>query len=201
MNYPIVAFLTLTITATISPGPNNIMCMTLGHKVGFKNTLKFIYGAILGSLILRIIITIFSTILYRIIPILNNYISIIGVIYLLFLAFSILKNSHNLDEKKEILSIDKLFITSFGLQFINPKNIIFTLTIVSTFIIPYFTSPIQIFGMLVLLTIIMGIMQCLWAFSGALLSKFIHKYEFIFNLIMALSLLYCAYTITENISF
>lgn len=201
MTYPLIPFLTLAFSSTITPGPNNIMCMTLGHQIGFKNTLKYIYGAFVGNLILQIIIAIFSTILYRIIPILSYIISIIGVFYLIYLALSILRSSYNIKDNKKIIPMDKLFITALSLQFINPKAIIFSLTIITTFITPYFHSSINIFAMIFLLTSIVALSQSLWAGSGALLSNFINKYELYFNIIMSLALFYCAFSILMTIPF
>ncbi len=44
--FPLTSFLLYTFVTSITPGPNNIMSMSLGLKVGFKKTLYLIWLAV-----------------------------------------------------------------------------------------------------------------------------------------------------------
>ena len=44
--FPLTSFLLYTFVTSITPGPNNIMSMSLGLKVGFKKTLYFNAGVL-----------------------------------------------------------------------------------------------------------------------------------------------------------
>ena len=86
MTYPLLAFLTLTFSSAITPGPNNIMSMTMGQKYGFKKSFIFIFGAILGHIILLFLLGYLNKVLFTIIPAIQNIMSIFGTVYLIYLA-------------------------------------------------------------------------------------------------------------------
>lgn len=68
--------------------------------------------------------------------------TILGVGYMLFLAFKTLTskdNNNNVNDRNE--GGDKnLFVMGALLQFINPKGVLYGITVVATFLFPYYNS-------------------------------------------------------------
>lgn len=201
MTYPLAAFLTLTLSSTFSPGPNNFMCMTLGQKYGFKKTLKYITGALLGYCCLLILLALLNTVLYNYIPTIKYVMGILGALYLSYMAWKIYHSSSSSKSKpSNFIAEDKLFLTGMYLQFINPKAVLFGITILSTFAFPYF-QDFQRIGLLILsLVFVTSLSLSIWASFGSLLNNFVKNNEKVFNAVMALVLLYCAYVILDPIS-
>ena len=203
MTYPLLAFLTLTFSSAITPGPNNIMSMTMGQKYGFKKSFIFIFGAILGHIILLLLLGYLNKVLFTIIPAIQNIMSIFGTVYLIYLAW-IVYNSKGIDIKstqEDVLINKKIFISAFFFQFINPKAILFSITIFSTYAFPYFNDMYRISLMVLVMAFAMLLSLFVWSAFGSLLHEYMLKYRKSFNTIMASLLLYCALSIAKNIPF
>ena len=201
MTYPFAAFLSLALSAIFTPGPNNILCMTLGQKIGLKKTLKYIAGALLGYGSLLVLLALLNAVLYKYIPAIKYVMGILGALYLSYMAWKIYHSSPSTNSKSNtFIAEDKLFITGIYLQFINPKAVLFGITILSTFAFPYFQDPQRIGLLILTLVSLTSISLCLWASFGSLLNNFVKNNEKVFNITMALILLYCAYVILDPIS-
>lgn len=198
MNYPIKTLIILIVSIMYSPGPNNLMCMALGQKIGFKRTSKFIIGACIGYFCTLVSIYLFSSVLYRALPSIDTALSILGGIYLSYLAWCVLRGSKNKSKNSDsIIPENRLFIAAFFLQFINAKAVIFALMLFSTFVFPYFQDIPRVALLIVALVTTSASSLCLWAGGGAFLNKFIRSHQKVFNVVMALALLYCAFSIAR----
>ena len=197
MNYPFATLITLLLSSVYTPGPNNLMSMALGQKIGFKKTSKYIIGACLGYFCMVVCVFFFNSLLYRLLPSFDIALGIFGAIYLCYLAYCVLKGSKNKSKKNDsIIPEDKLFITAFFLQFINMKAVAVALTIFSNFVFPYFQDIPRVAILIISLTILTLSSLSLWAWGGAFLSKFITNHQKAFNIVMALALIYCAFSIS-----
>lgn len=135
---PIFSFSLFVFISSFTPGPNNFLAMTYANQHGLKSSIKFCFGVAFGFFIITSLCSFFNIILINILPIIEFPLKILGVAYMLYLAFKILnsKSSANTNEK----SNKNLFLVGIMLQFVNPKGILFGLTVVSTFILPYYNS-------------------------------------------------------------
>lgn len=112
---------------------------------------------------------------------------------MLYLAFKILtsKTSTGPDEKYN----KNLFTVGILLQFINPKGILFGLTVVSTFILPYYNS----YSSYLLFSLFLGVVgfmsTCSWSLFGSIFQKLLLKHTKSFNIIMAVLLVCSAISI------
>ena len=172
------AFLSYVLVMTFTPGPNNITCMAKSSMYGYKKTLTFILGICTGYFFVLIISSYFNLILFNIIPKIKIFMGILGAVYMLYLAIKILKSRENTNDNNAMDSkINKnginSFFTGIVLQFINPKGIIFALTISSSFILPYYNSNSSIFLFALLLICIGFISLSSWALFGSFFNKFI----------------------------
>lgn len=189
----IFSFLSYVFVVTFTPGPNNIMSMINGNNFGYKKTLKFMLGIFTGFIVIMLLSAYFNIILYNIVPKIKPIMSILGALYMSYLAISILID--NKDGKKNNTHRNKIS-AGFTLQFLNPKVILYGITVFSTFIVPYYKNNLYILIFAIFLAIMSFISINLWAMFGILFEKFLSKYNKFFNIIMSLLLLYSALSIS-----
>lgn len=184
------AFLSYIFVTSITPGPNNIMSMSNASRYGFKKSIFFNVGIFFGFFIIIALCTVFSVTLYNLIPSFKPIMTGIGSVYILFLAWKTYKSKPQNDgsDKKST----NTFSSGLLLQFVNPKVILYGITTVSTFIVPYYRSVMILGGFSVLLAFIGFISTCCWSLFGSLFQVFLIKNDKLVNAVMALLLIYCA---------
>jgi threonine/homoserine/homoserine lactone efflux protein len=186
-------FLFYVIVTSFTPGPNNIMSMSNANKYGLKKTLNFNLGVGFGFFVLMLLCCYFNLLLYSLMPKIKFVMSILGSLYMIYLAIKIIKSkSHKNDKDNEK---QNSFFSALLLQFINPKGILYGITAVSSFIIPYYKSNISLILFSVFLAFVGFLATLCWAIFGSLLQRFLSKYEKRFNVIMGLLLIYSAISI------
>jgi len=87
------SFLFYVLIATFTPGPNNIIAMATGSRLGYKKTFWFVIGVITGFFVVFMLSIYFNLILFNILPKVKIFMSFIGASYMLYLAFKIVKSS------------------------------------------------------------------------------------------------------------
>ncbi|MEC5303673.1 LysE family translocator [Bacillus thuringiensis] len=190
---PIFSFLLFVFISSFTPGPNNFLAMTYANQYGLKRSMKFCFGVAFGFFILTSLCSFFNVVLLNILPIIEFPLKILGVAYMLYLAIKILtsKSSTNPVEKDN----KNLFTVGISLQFVNPKGILFGLTVVSTFILPYYNS----YSSFLLFSLFLGIVGLLstfsWSLFGSIFQKILVKHNQLFNIIMAVLLVFSAVSI------
>lgn len=193
--FSITAFLSYVFVTTFTPGPNNIMSMTNGNNFGYKKTLKFILGVTTGFAVIMILCNYLNLLLVGFIPKIKIFMDILGVAYMLYLAVKILKsssNTHNSQNKSL-----NTFTAGITMQFINPKVILYGITVTSSFILPYYNDIGTLLLFSIFFALIAFISTSCWALFGSLFQKFLSKYNKLFNIVMALLLVYSALSVPE----
>ncbi|MFB5189118.1 LysE family transporter [Alicyclobacillus fastidiosus] len=186
----IIPFLTYVFVTTFTPGPNNIMSMSSASRNGFSNTLKFILGVAVGFFVILLLSCYFNLLLFHFIPKIEFLTSTLGAIYMLYLAFKIVNSARTADQSRNETSTS--FVSGLFLQFINPKVIIYGLTVISTFIIPLYNSTLMFIFFSLVLAFVGFLATSCWAAFGVAFQRFLTKYRPLFNLVMALMLTYSA---------
>lgn len=184
------AFISYAFITSFTPGPNNIMSMTNATKYGFKKSLPFNFGVFIGFFLIMLVCSFFSITLYSLIPSIKPYMTFIGAAYILWLAWKIFNSkTHSIDEEeKTVMGMWSAVI----LQFVNVKAILYSFTILSTFIVPYYQSWYSLLIFSVLLAFVGFASTCCWSLFGSVFQKLFIKNEKTVNIIMALLLVYCA---------
>jgi cysteine/O-acetylserine efflux protein len=193
--FSITAFLSYVFVTSFTPGPNNIMSMTNGNRFGYKKSLNFIFGVTAGFTVIMLLSSYLNLILVNLIPKIKIFLDILGVAYMLYLAVKILKSSSS-PSKNAKESINTFFM-GMTLQFVNPKAILYGITVTASFILPYYRSTLSLFMFAILLAIVAFLANSCWALFGALFQKFLSKYNKPFNIVMAILLIYSALSIIE----
>ena len=186
----IFAFVSYVFVSCITPGPNNIMCMNNGAKFGVKKSLPFCAGVSTGFSLILIVSILCNYFLYSYIPRLVKVMTVIGAVYILYLAWVIWQDKPK-TVKKERLDT-KAFHTAILLQFVNPKGLLFGLTLISNFVFPYDQSVKAFLIVLGFNWIVVNLCCLCWVLFGSVFRSFFDKYKKVLNGIMALLLVYCA---------
>ena len=111
---------------TATPGPTNIMILSTVHNYGVKRALQFSFGSAFAFFLLLTLSVIFNSVLMTYLPKIVIVLQIVGAIYMLYLAYGIFRISADSKEQESFSS----FKSGFLLQFINPKSVLFALTVV-----------------------------------------------------------------------
>ena len=131
MNPELVPLLSFVVITTFTPGPNNIASASMGLSYGYKKTLPFLLGIFTGFVLIMVVCAYASTNLISRIPNIERIMSLIGALYITWLAYHTLRANYNFSEEKQK---PLRYTNGFLLQILNPKVIIYGLTLYSTFL-------------------------------------------------------------------
>ncbi|WP_042349786.1 LysE family transporter [Bacillus massiliigorillae] len=190
---PMVSFLLYVFITSFTPGPNNIMAMMFANKYGLKNTIRFCFGVSAGFFVIMVLCTYFNIMLESFIPKIEFFMSILGAAYMLYLAAKFVFSKDGKEDQEE--SKNNGFFTGMLLQFVNPKGILYGITVIATFILPYHSSNISLLFFAILLAFVGFLSTFSWSLFGSIFQKMILKYRNQFNVVMALLLVYSAVSI------
>ena len=182
-------FITYILISVFTPGPNNIFSSISSAKVGFKKTLRFMFGILVGTFLVFVITSLINLYLYSNFRIVTRIIGIFGGVFILYLALKMFLSRK--DDDRLLIKNDKLFIMAVILNFINAKTIIFGLTI-ATFYLELGFDPDYIILFSFLMAILCFIAVVVWGLFGQVFKEVLNKYKVYYNIIMALLLAYSA---------
>ena len=184
----IASFLIYSFIITFTPGPTNIVILSTVHNFGTKKAMEYTYGATIAFGILLAASAVLNTALATVVPKILIVMQIVGTIYMLYLANRI----YGMDASKVSSSKTGGFSSGFLMQFLNPKVVLFTITVLPGFVLPYYTD-IKVVSLSVLVITAIGFLAfSTWVLFGAIFRKFLQKHEKIVNVVMALFLVYAA---------
>jgi threonine/homoserine/homoserine lactone efflux protein len=184
----IMSFLLYCVVVTFTPGPSNIVILATVNQNGFKHALKFIAGSSLAFvLLIAASVTVNRELLTRM-PVLLAGLRIVGSLFILYLAYKILRMDVSRSAAKQATS----FMSGFCMQFLNPKVVLFTFTVIPIYVMPYYTSGFVLSAFVALVSLIGILAYLTWAVFGKLLKTLLQKYQKATNIILASSLVYSA---------
>lgn len=193
---PLLSFLLFVFVTSFTPGPNNIMAMLFANKYGLKKTIKFCFGVGAGFFVIMLLCSYFNVLLENFIPKIEFIMTILGAIYMLYLAMKIIFSSTKAKDDND--DKNNSFIAGMLLQFINPKGILYGITAISTFILPYYSSNFSLLFFSLFLAFVGFMSTFCWSMFGSVFQTFLSKYRSQFNVIMALLLVYSAISILTH---
>lgn len=184
----VTSFIMYCFIVTFTPGPSNIVILSMVHNYGSKKALEYTYGATIAFGLLLVISAVLNSMLIMIMPKLLMGMQIIGTVYMLYLACQIYK----MDASGTTDSKSGTFRTGFLMQFLNPKVVMFTMTVLPTFVLPYYARMFTVLIYVTVITIIGLSAFMAWVLFGAIFRQFLQKHKRIANAAMALCLVYAA---------
>ena len=189
MHPEILSIILFGIVAAYTPGPNNFVAFYSGFNFGIKRTLPHIFGVTFGFPFLLLCMALGLINVFKIYPLIQEILKYLGTLFLIYLAYKISFSGSVSAENKNRNPVK--FIETFIFQFLNPKGVIASVIVVSTYIdtgenFVNYTTQIIILALIVSVTSI-----TMWTFMGRFLRKFATNQKFInyFNYAMSLLLL------------
>ncbi len=192
--HPELISLSLFMFATsCSPGPNNIVASYSGFNFGVLKTIPHMLGVIFGFTTLVSLMNFGLINIFQKFPIIQEILKYTGSIFLIYLAYKISfsKNSSDNTAKNPVR-----FIETFFFQFINPKSVIVSVIMVSTYVHNGKDFLLHSFWVIGVAFLFAVISINFWTFLGKFLRRFASNEKFIkrFNYVMSFLLLTCIAT-------
>jgi len=193
MHPEILSLSLFMLVTSCSPGPNNIVASYSGFNFGLTKTIPHMCGVIFGFTTLVIIMNFGLINIFNKFPIFQETLKYTGSIFLIYLAYKIAFSKIQSDETSKN---PVKFIETFFFQFLNPKAVIVSIIMVSTYVENgnnFINYSIWVIG-------IAFIFACFsimfWTLLGKFLRKFATNEKFIkrFNYVMSLLLVSCIAT-------
>ena len=174
---------------SMTPGPNNIMLLSSGLTFGYQRTIPHILGVVLGFPFMTICVGLGLGKVFELYPIIFTILKIIGIVYLLWLAWHI-ANSKPTFKENDKDSKPLTFLPIILFQWVNPKNWIKIVTAMSVYVtsVEHALTQIIVISIIFFMTVLISANS--WAMGGSVLKKFIKSETGIkrFNIIMAILL-------------
>ncbi|RBO13682.1 MULTISPECIES: cysteine/O-acetylserine transporter [Pantoea] len=185
----ISAFMTYTLITALTPGPNNILILNSVNGNGIKRSLPVLTGMGAGFLMVMVLCGIFALTLVKVLPAVTQWLAWAGAAYILWLALRIATStSDDVTGSQNVMG----FWSSFWLQFANVKIILYAITALSAFVLPYTHESSVIFMVSLILAIIGNIGHMTWALAGHLFQRVFYRHTRLINSLLALFLIYSA---------
>ncbi|MEZ9056551.1 cysteine/O-acetylserine transporter [Vibrio pelagius] len=183
------AFFTYVIITSITPGPNNILALSVATQHGLQRSTKVISGMFCGYIVLMLLCGLFTYHMVSLLPVITPWLTWVGAAYIVWLAWGIATSDIKTasEDSKGITAL-----TGFGLQFVNVKIILYGVTSISTFVLPNTQNIYWILATSLLLAFIALVSNLAWAVAGKLLQSQFQKHGRAINMTLAVTLLYCA---------
>ncbi len=191
--YVIGNFFIYALINAITPGPGNILALNTVSNYGWKKGKPLFFGIFIGYYIVQIICAIFVYGVSAFLPNVLGIMKYIGAAYILILAIRIAISKPKIDNSQKSTS----FLKGFFLQFVNVKIYLFGITALTGFVIEYYKSFVALFVFELIIATIGSIATLIWIGLGILLKKIYLKYYLPINIILALLLLECIYSMLK----
>ncbi|MGI6205604.1 MAG: LysE family transporter [Anaerovoracaceae bacterium] len=191
--YIIGNFLIYCIINAFTPGPGNILALNTVTNYGWQKGKPLFFGIFAGYFSVQLLCAVFVYGLNSLLPNALGILKYIGAVYIIGLAIHIAISKPPEEDTEESASFTRGFI----LQFVNVKIFMFGITALTGYITGFSTSfPVLVTAELFIATI-GSIATMTWIGFGVLIQNFYRRHFRIINIILALTLLECVYSILK----
>lgn len=194
--------ITFILISTFSPGPGNITSAAMGVLHGYRKTLPFLLGMVVGFLLLMGACAWASATVLRVFPALQPILRYVGAAYIVYLAYGMLKATYtfaitNDDNGTQAEPLG--FGNGFVLQALNPKLVVYGLALFSTFFAPLAEDPLQIALVVPLLATVAFCATSTWTLGGTLIKHQLRhpQIQLAVNIVLSLLLVYTALKVAD----
>lgn len=215
----LLSLLLYCVVVTFTPGPTNIVILSIAQGEGTRRALVFSAGAAAAFALMLAASAALNSLLAELLPRAQPVLQLVGGAYMLYLAWKV----YGMDVGPDVgdapaggtdgdtdggvarngdgalsgvrpapRSDRALFVTGFLMQFVNPKVVMFTLTVMPSFVALAQGSRGGVAAGVAAVSVIGWAAFAAWVGFGALLRRFLSAYRRVVNVLMALFLVYCA---------
>jgi cysteine/O-acetylserine efflux protein len=195
MGVDLLPVLGYALVSIFTPGPNNITSSSLGMRVGYRGALRFIVGVVTGFLCVMLVSGLVTELLVSAYGRIAIVLKVAGVAYLLWIAWTVVRPEDHAHASPT--ATGTRFRDGLLLQFVNPKVILFGLTMYATLLAPLTTNWPAVVISAAVLAVLSFCSTSLWALLGAGIQHFIAnpRVKFVYSLVLVVLLLYAAWSI------
>lgn len=231
----LLSLLLYCVVVTFTPGPTNIVILSIAQGEGTRRALVFSAGAAAAFALMLAASAALNSLLAELLPAVQPVLQLVGGAYMLYLAWKVYGMDvgpnvgsdvgdapaggtgggaapgagdarpgdclgvcpdsgpdSGLGSGPDPRSGRALFVTGFLMQFVNPKVVMFTLTVMPSFVALAHGSRGGVAAGVAAVSVIGWAAFAAWVGFGALLRRFLSAYRRVVNVLMALFLVYCA---------
>lgn len=185
--FPWPQFLTYVLVTAGTPGPNTLMSMGNGSRLGFRRALPFNFGIWTGFSVVMLLCAALCGVLDSLIPKLRLPMLVLGAAYMLYLAWHIWRA-----DPAEAREGRSGFLPGLLLQFVNPKIYIYGIVSMEAYILPNISSRAVVALFALGLAFTGFVLTLCWSAFGSLLGRLFSSHARAVNRVMALLLVWCA---------
>lgn len=191
LSIALLPLLSYVLISTFTPGPANISTSSQGVLYGFRRTVSYQGGLAVGVMVMMLLGGLVSASLLTRLPALEPALRTIGAIYILYLAFGILRANYVFAERE---TKPLGFWHGLLLQVSNPKLVVYALTLFSSFLAPIAGRLPGLIVAAILLAAVSACATSVWALFGAGITSRLRNPRFTrwVNAGLALFLVYAA---------
>lgn len=187
----ISAFLMYAVINAITPGPGNILALNTIGAYGWKKGKRLLLGIFAGYYFTQICCALFTFYLTQLLGPIISTLKYIGGAYIAWLALHIARSKQSDADTNKKSS----FFTGFVLQCVNVKILLFGVTALTGYVVPYFAT----LKILVLFSFIIATIgsaaTIIWCVFGAIFQRYYQKYFKSVNIALAIILVWCAFNL------
>lgn len=182
------AIFIFAIATSVTPGPNNIMMMTSGLNYGVKKSMPHLFGICVGFPAMVMVVGLGLGFIFERYAFIHELIKVVGILYLLYLAWAIAQSTPMGLEGKASKPIS--FIQGALFQWVNPKAWITATSAIAA----YTSSAADVYLQVGIIAAVFFLVAfpCVgaWVVFGARLKQLLQKpaHQSVFNRVMSLLL-------------
>ncbi|OAX46946.1 LysE family translocator [Paenibacillus sp. AD87] len=184
----LTSFFIYCIVVTFTPGPSNIVILTSVGQVGPRKTMEYVWGATVAFGLLLAASALLNHVLAEVLPGILQVMQIVGSVYMIYLAYQVYKMGSTETGSRQVTG----FLNGLIMQFVNPKVVLFTFTVIPSYVLPYYDSTMSTFLFVIIITIIGFLAYSSWAVFGSVFKTLLNRHQKAVSILMALFLLYSA---------
>lgn len=166
------ALVFFVISASVTPGPNNIMLMASGANFGLRRTLPHMMGVVVGFPLMLVMVGAGLSVVLQDHPVIHQIIRYAGAAYMLWMAWKIAMAR---PEKKEARQDRPMrFLEAVFFQWINPKAWTFAISAIAAYTTPGGSFALQLGIIVLVCTAVCIPNSLLWITGGKFLSRLLN---------------------------
>lgn len=191
--YVLGNFFIYSVINAFTPGPGNILALNTVTNYGYKKGRPLYWGIFAGYYVVQVICAVFVFGVSTFLPDLLGIMKYIGATYILWLAVHIALSKPITSTVEKSAS----FLKGFLLQFVNVKIYLFGITALTGYVTEYSASLWVLLLFEIIIATIGTIATLTWIGMGVLIQRAYQKYYRLINIILALTLSECVYSMLK----
>ena len=191
--YVLGNFFIYSVINAFTPGPGNILALNTVTNYGYKKGRPLYWGIFAGYYVVQVICAVFVFGVSTFLPNLLGIMKYIGAAYILWLAVRIALSKPTTGTVEKSAS----FLKGFLLQFVNVKIYLFGITALTGYVTEYSAALWVLLLFEIIIATIGTIATLTWIGMGVLIQRAYQKYYRVINIILALTLSECVYSMLK----